>query len=149
MAGIQGYFVRRNIHVGKRAKGGYTCELGIVGFRPQTQHFVHIEPSMDAQTWPVRESRYKKKFEAGRKYIPELFQGVEVPTKIEQIALFSLGAGKTDRTVLADGRGMMMPELLAAIMAEPKNKRIEREAIPEQYPLLRTIRFICQYGLKP
>ena len=28
----QGYFVRQNVNVGKRAKGGYECELDIVAF---------------------------------------------------------------------------------------------------------------------
>lgn len=38
----QGYFVRRNILVGKRAKGGYECELDVVAFHPERQHLVHI-----------------------------------------------------------------------------------------------------------
>lgn len=31
---FRGYFVRRNVHVGKRLEGGYECELGIVAFHP-------------------------------------------------------------------------------------------------------------------
>ncbi len=65
----RGYFVRRNVLVGKRAKGGYECELDVVAFNPVTRHLVHIEPSMDCDSWPVRERRYGKKFRAGRKYI--------------------------------------------------------------------------------
>lgn len=42
----QGYFVRRNILVGKRDKGGHECELDVVAFNPETQHLVHVEPSM-------------------------------------------------------------------------------------------------------
>lgn len=72
----QGYFVRRNILVGKRAKGGYECELDIVAFHPLTKHLVHIEPSLDANSWAVREARFKRKFDAGRKYIPGLFDGL-------------------------------------------------------------------------
>ena len=46
----QGYFVRKNVLVGKRAKGGYECELDIVAFNPATKKLVHIEPSLDAGT---------------------------------------------------------------------------------------------------
>ena len=60
----RGYFVRRNILVGKRDKGGHECELDVVAFNPETQRLVHVKPSMDANTWVVREARYAKKFEA-------------------------------------------------------------------------------------
>ena len=46
-----GYFIRRNVLVGKRQAGGHECELDIVGFHPGTKHLVHIEPSMDASKW--------------------------------------------------------------------------------------------------
>lgn len=62
---FQGYFLRRNINVGKRDRGGYECELDVVAFHPQKRHLVQIEPSMDADSWPKRELRYAKKFEAG------------------------------------------------------------------------------------
>ena len=60
----RGHFVRRNILVGKRDKGGHECELDVVAFNPETQRLVHVKPSMDANTWVVREARYAKKFEA-------------------------------------------------------------------------------------
>lgn len=141
----RGYFVRRNLHVGKRANGGYECELDLVCFHPGAKHLVHIEPSMDSNTWEKREERYAKKFAAGRKYIPPLFHGVDIPKHIDQIALFGLGSGKTDRKNIGGGRVMMMPEFLQDITSTLRKKRIEREAIPEQYPLLRTIQFICQH----
>jgi hypothetical protein len=43
----RGYFVRRNVKVGKRKKGGYEGELDIVGFHPLQKHLVHYETSMD------------------------------------------------------------------------------------------------------
>ena len=82
-----GYFVRRNVLVGPLAHGGYECELDVVAFHPEERHLVHIEPSMDADTWAVRETRFGKKFVAGRKYIPGLFGSIDVPKKPEQIAL--------------------------------------------------------------
>jgi len=47
---LQGYFLRRNVWVGNRAKGGYECELDIVAFHPGKKHLVQIEPSMDASS---------------------------------------------------------------------------------------------------
>jgi len=52
---FNGYFVRRNVPVGKRPKGGYECELDIVGFNPTAKRLVHIEPSLDADSWKKRE----------------------------------------------------------------------------------------------
>lgn len=47
----KGYFVRNNVLVGKLDKGGYATELDIVAFHPETKHVVHLEPSMDADSW--------------------------------------------------------------------------------------------------
>ena len=54
---FRAYFVRRNVLVGKRARGGYDCELDIVAFNPVTKHLVHLEPSMDTYSWDRREER--------------------------------------------------------------------------------------------
>ena len=92
-----GYFVRRNILVGKRAKCGYKGELDVVAFHPGRAHLVHIEPSLYADSWKKREQRFQKKFTAGRKYIPELFSGVEIA---EQITLFGFCSKKRISTVM-------------------------------------------------
>ncbi len=141
---FRGYFVRRNVQVGKREKGGYECELDVVAFCPQRQHLVHVEPSMDASTWIVREARYVKKFEAGRKYIPYLFGGLNLPNEIEQIALLGFGSNKNMKK-LGGGRIMTSADLLAEITAEIGTMRISSAAIPEQFPLLRTIQFAYQH----
>ncbi len=52
---FQGYFVRKNINVGKRLRGGYECELDIVAFHPKTKKLVQVETSMDADSWDKRE----------------------------------------------------------------------------------------------
>src|SRR5262249_49187492 len=88
---LQGYFVRRNVQVGKRLQGGYECELDVVAFHPARQKLVHVEPSLDADKWEKREQRYAKKFAAGRRYIPMLFDGLTLPSELEQIALFVFG----------------------------------------------------------
>lgn len=140
----QGYFVRRNIHVGKRSQGGYECELDIVAFNPSSKELFHIEPSNDADSWGKRELRYKKKFDAGKKYIPNLFEGMLLPKKINQIAVFVL-ASKKNRTTIAGGEIMLAEELLSEIVSDLSQKPLLKSAVPEQYPLLRTIQFITNY----
>lgn len=55
-----GYFIRQNVLVGKRPKGGYEGELDIVAFHPESKHLAHIEPTMDAHSWAKREERFEK-----------------------------------------------------------------------------------------
>jgi hypothetical protein len=139
-----GYFVRRNVWVGKRPDGGWECELDVVAFHPEKKHLIQIEPSMDSNSWEKREQRYRKKFEAGRKYIPKLFAGIDLPDHIEQIALFGLGS-RANYPTLAGGHVWLMSDLLAEITKVLRPLRVERAAVSEQYPLLRTIQFMCQH----
>ena len=37
-----GYFVGRNIRVGKRAKGAYTGELDVAAFNPAAKHLLQV-----------------------------------------------------------------------------------------------------------
>src|SRR5256885_2791112 len=99
----KGYFIRRNVNVGRRERGGYECELDIVGFHPTKNHLIQVEPSGAASSWADREKTYRKKFEAGRKYIPSLFEGFTLPDEIEQIAVFAYASKKTYET-LAGGK---------------------------------------------
>jgi hypothetical protein len=140
----RGYFVRRNVQVGKRAKGGYECELDVVAFHPEREHLVHIEPSMDAHTWAKREARFTKKFQAGRKHIPTLFKGIAVPSDIEQIALLGFASNANVKT-LAGAAVMTASELFVEIVSELKAKRMASAAVPESYPLLRTLQFACEH----
>ncbi len=139
-----GYFVRRNVLVGKRRKGGYECELDVVAFHPNSGHLVQVEPSLDAQSWQQREERYRKKFEAGRKYIPELFSGIQIPEEIEQIALFVF-ASDANVKELAGGRVAIASEFYGDIIRRLRGKRVAKEAVPEQFPLLRTIQYCLEY----
>lgn len=141
---FRGYFVRRNIQVGKRSKGGYECELDVVAFNPESQHLVHIEPSMDAHTWAKREIRFAKKFAAGKQYIPGLFKGITIPSQVEQIALLGFASNAKVKT-LAGAKIMTTSELFAEIVKELVGKRVARAAVPEQYALLRTLQFACEH----
>jgi len=95
----QGFFIRRNVLVGRRSKGGHECELDVLAFNPNTRTVVHIEPSMDAQSWADREKRYKKKFDAGRKHIPRIFESLGGVEQIQQIAPFVFASDKTHQQI--------------------------------------------------
>ena len=138
---FNGYFVRRNILVGKRPAGGHECELDVVAFHPEKKHLVHIEPSMDADSWNEREKRYKKKFDAGQKYIPSLFNGFDVPNKIDQIALLGF-AGKRHPVNVGGGKVQVVQELLPQILKTIKEYYVENKSIPEQYIILRTLQLV-------
>jgi hypothetical protein len=134
----KGYTIKRNIKVGRRSKGGWEMELDIVAYHPKLNKLLHVEASLDAHSWATREQRYLKKFTLGEKYIlAEVFTWLPAGTVIERLAIFPQVAG---RETLAGARVRsiddFMLEVKTAIMA---GKVMAKEAIPEQYPLLRTI----------
>lgn len=141
---FNGYFVRRNVKVGPRAKGGYECELDVVAFSAEKNALVHIEPSLDADTWQERERRYSKKFEAGRKWIPGLFPGIPIPPHIEQIALFVYGGADASRE-LAGGHVVFIREFLDEVRLALAGRSVSNAAVPEGFPLLRTLQFAAEY----
>ena len=143
----RGYFVRRNVAVGKRPGGGYESELDMVAFNPEKRHLVHIEPSMDADSWETRERRFGSKFDAGRKYIPQLFPGVQLPDEIEQVAIFAF-ASRTNHPTVGGGRVLQVSDLMREIMEELSDKKIMENAVPEHHSLLRTLQFVAEYRKK-
>ena len=143
---FRGYFIRRNVKVGKRPEGGHEAELDVVGLHPEQHSLVQIEPSLDAHRWSVREARYLKKFEAGRKYIPGLFPGMAIPKHIDQIALFVYGGKSRER--IAGGRVVFIRDFMEEIRAGIRHRKVAHAAIPEGLPLLRTLQFAAEYWEK-
>ncbi len=139
-----GYYVRRNVHVGRRTKGGFDGELDIVAFNPTTPHLVHIEPSMDTLSWEKREARFEKKFRVGLDHIPKLFNGFDSLPKVEQIALFAQGSQARHPTI-GGGKVMMVKDFIAQIRVAFANQPIESKAVPEQFVILRTLQFAANY----
>lgn len=67
-------------------------ELDIVTYDPQASQLLHIEASLDANSWDVRETRFTKKFNAGRKYIfTDLFPWLPPTTPLTQRAILVSG----------------------------------------------------------
>jgi len=139
---FQGFFVRRNVSVGKRVRGGYECELDVVAFHPEKRLLVHVEP-LDADSWATREARYAKKFEAGRRYIPSLFPGFDLPAEIEQIAVFASG-GPKGRSTLANCRVLFANDLIVQTFMSLRGRRLASSAIPEHLPILRSFQFVLE-----
>lgn len=143
----QGFLIRRNTKVGRLRHGGWEMELDIVGFHPQAGELVHYEPSIDALSWEKREARYRKKFEAGRKHMfSEIFSWLPPETEIKQIAV--LISHPTGRDTIGGGVLRSVDELMAEIRGKVSNcGPMIRNAIPEQFALLRTIQMShCGYS---
>lgn len=135
----QGYLVKRNIKVGRRTQGGWEMELDVIGYHPETGQLLHYEPSLDALDWETRERRFRKKFEAGRKYICRaVFPRLDDDTPITQIAVLITHPKR--RHFIAGARIQSVDELMLEIRDRiKKEKPMASAAIPEQYPLLRTL----------
>ena len=140
----QGYFVRTNIRVGKRDEGGHEGELDVVAFHPELGRLVHIEASMDADSWDQRDKRFKRKFETGEKHIHAVFKGLSLPEHPERVAVFGLGSRKNHESV-AGGKVVMLEDLLAEIIATFKGRTWFSDAVPEGFPILRSLQAATAY----
>ena len=141
-----GCVVKCNALVGKRPHGGWEMELDVVAYDPQRTVILHLEPSLDAQSWAKREGRFAKKFAAGRKYIlKDMFPWLPPDTPIVQKAVL-ISAGP-DRRVLSGAAVETVDELISEIKSAVSCRGIvAKAAIPEHYPLLRTMQLtICGY----
>ena len=136
---LQGFLVKRNTKVGRLGHGGWNMELDVVGYHPIDNVIKHYEPSVDAHNWNTREERYKRKFENGRRYIlHDMFPWLPAETPLLQYAVFP--SRSKDRTHVAGGEVMTIDELMSEIRSVvQKRGAISSNAIPEQYPLLRTL----------
>ncbi|MCA1617809.1 MAG: hypothetical protein LC795_00540 [Acidobacteria bacterium] len=135
----QGYVVRRNIKVGRLSHGGWEMELDIVGYHPASNTVIHYEPSIDALSWEKRKARYLKKFQAGRTYIfTEVFSWLPPETPLKQVAVFI--SRPREKNEIAGGILVSIDELMREIRAKVIERGpMCRNAISEQYPLLRTL----------
>ncbi|VVP57255.1 hypothetical protein [Pseudomonas fluorescens] len=139
-----GYLVKRNLKVGKLTHGGWEMELDILAFHPTTKHLVHVEPSIDAHSWETRERRFKKKFESGERHMfISVFPWLDPTTPVERIAV--LITHPKDRNELCGAKILSIDEFMYLVKERVSAcGKMVRNAIPEQYPLLRTIQLTTQ-----
>ena len=146
----RGYLVKRNVKVGRLSHGGWEMELDVVAYHPHTGHLVHVEPSVDAHPWETRERRFKKKIGAGKKYIfEEVFTWLDPATPVDRIAV--LVSHPKGRDQLAGAKIISIDEFMAEVVAVVRARgKVAKNAIPEQYPLLRTLQLsVNGYYRKP
>ena len=111
-----GYFVRTAVKVGKRAKGGWDGELDVVGFHPERRHFLHVECSIDANTWENREKTFERKFAKGHEHARDIFSGMELPTALDQVVVHGYASAADQHRLLGGGRLVTSQELTAEIL---------------------------------
>lgn len=140
----QGFLVKQNIKVGRRVAGGWEMELDVIAYHPKNGRLIHVEASLDADPWAKRLARYEKKFTLGEKYIlKEVFSWLPSTTAIERIAIFPSVPVK--REIFAGATLRSVDEFVKEVrdLVEGGSPIAER-AIPEQYPLLRTMQLILR-----
>jgi len=143
---LRGYFVRRNIPVSKLAAGGYAGELDVVAFHPVRREIVHYECSTDASSWEKREQKFKKKLEWGRREIPKIFEGLTTGQEAFKQFVVLVVCGRAPRTVAGVPviqSGTLIKEILTELVA---NWPMDRRAVPEQLPLIRTLQLVTRAG---
>lgn len=138
----KGYFVYRNLWVGLQADGSYECELNVVGYHPQKNTVIQVEPSLDVQDWEARKRHFQLKFEAGKKYLHRMFN-VSPSPKVEQIAVLAFPG--EPRYSIAGARVLTLADLITEIMGKLGTYRMSSYTLPDQWPLLRTLQFVAEY----
>jgi hypothetical protein len=140
------YFVLQNANVGPRERGGYETELDVIAFSPALKKIIHIETSTDSSKWSIREERYRKKFAAGRKYVPKLLSLATIDGyKFDQVALFVFASATNVKTI-GGGQVLSINDFIKEIKSELNAKKVAKAAVPEQFPLVRAIQFAVQFG---
>jgi hypothetical protein len=145
----KGWVVKKNVKVGRRNLGGYEGELDVVVYNPESGKVIHYEPSTDASAWANREEKYKRKFYLGKKHISkDVFPWLRNGFELEQIAVF-FRVSERHRN-FQGCRAISIDELVKMIRGDiEKQGRVGKNAIPEQYDLLRTIQLIVCGYVKP
>ncbi len=139
----QVYVVKSNVRVGKLDHGGWRMELDVVAYNPKDGSILHVEPSLDANSWEVREKRFIKKFSAGDELIrTEVFPWVSKSAQIKRRAIFF--HVPSNRRKLGDADVLSIDEQVAEIRKAVVSKGVAaRAAISEQFRLLRTIQLVA------
>ncbi len=142
----EGYFIRTNVKALKRLKGGWDAELDVLGYDPLNGALLHVETSADAHSWTERKRSFIKKFLIDRTEYEKIL-GAKFKT-IRKIAI--VGYGRSTKADLKWDQSIevvLIPEFIRQVAATLRSQRFMREAIPEGYPMLRTIQMVLAYGI--
>ena len=141
----RGFFVRRNVKVKPRDQGGYDGELDILALHPKMHRLLHVETSMDTESWSQREVKFERKFRLGAEAIPSILDGLKLPSEVEHIALLAYASDMT-RDTIGGGRIVTLDKFLQEVFEDLANKDIKRAIVSEVYPLLRTLQYAWSHS---
>jgi hypothetical protein len=133
------------VKVGKRKKGGWDGELDVIGFHPARRHLLHVECCIDPANWETRETKFARKFAMGREHARNFFQEMQLPATLDQVVVHGFAAGPDRHRELGGGRLMTSQELVAEIMNGIPSSSW-KNAVPEGYPLIRTLQIAKMAG---
>ena len=144
----KGYFVRTNVKMNKRAKGGWDNELDVLAFSAHFDELIHIESTWDAEPWPKRKARFlTKKFVYSQSQYEKIV-GSRI-SKLRKIAL--VGLGHSTKSDLNWGSGVevvLIPTFIRNISEELAEKDPLKDVVPEGFPRLRAMQLTLAYGKK-
>lgn len=140
---FQGFQVRRSVPVARAGKSGAT-DLDVIAIKPEKGEIVHLEASMDTDSWHKRDRRFRAKFKAGEGYCQELARSIKGKTRCRQRALLVYGRGAGRRS-LGGGELVLMPNFLHEITEVLEQQRLQNQIVPEHLPLIRTLQFVTEY----
>lgn len=133
----RGYFVRMGVQVGPLQKGGFAGELDVVGIHLRNNHLIHVECSLDAESWARRQEVFSAKFERGRRFIRDVFQDLPLPELPDQVAVLQSAGGNVRE--VGGARLVTVRELIHEIYDGLKGTTPLSGAVPSNLPLLRTL----------
>jgi len=143
-----GYFVRTNVRARKRAAGGWDAELDVLAYQPSSRTLLHIETSGDAESWKERKHRFlTKKFVFSKAEYEEIL-GSPIDSIHRKAIVGWSQSPTTDLNWGEDIEVIAVPTFLSQIVSELRNRDFVREAVPESYPILRTIQMTLKYGIQ-
>src|SRR5579875_3875770 len=131
------YYVRTSVQVGLRHAGGFEGELDVVGYNFASKHLIHVECSLDANSWQERDKVFSKKFERGRKFVKTVFEGFTVPNAPDQVALLQFASG--NRQQIGGGRVITGKQFIREIWDGLRGTSPASGAVPSTLPLVRTL----------
>ena len=115
-----------------------------MAFNPALGKLVNIETSTDANYWKDRETRFRRKFEPVEKHFHALFKCLSLPSHHDKIPMFGLG-GRQNHETIGGGMVVLLGDLLVEIVEKLKDRTWFSNAVPEGFPILRTLQVVMTY----
>jgi len=140
-----GYFVRTNVKFGlRKGRGGYEGEIDVLAFRPETSTLLHIETSMDCDSWRERKNRFQKKFKTAESHYKKLF--TFKIQKLIKIVIVGLGNPKKSVNFGPNIFIQSIPDFIKKITDYLIRYNPKNQAVPENFPLLRAMQFAVHFN---